>query len=93
MMSAVIPRARAPSAAAFTAAHHSGLSHGRSGKAEKARGGTPSRMAIVLISTPPMPAASSTSSSRRISASVTREPFHHHRTKGRSRAGGAWKAP
>ncbi len=90
MMSAVIPRSRAPSAAAFTAAHHSGLSQGRSGKAARPSFGTSSRIAIVLISTPPTPAAFSTSSWRRISASVTREPFHHHRTKGRSRAGGCW---
>ena len=91
MMSAVIPRSRAPSAAAFTAAHHSGLSQGRSGKAARPSFGTSSRIAIVLISTPPMPAAFSTSSSRRISASVTREPFHHQRTKGRSREGGSGK--
>ena len=91
MMSAVMPRSRAPSAAAFTAEHHSGLSHGRSGKAARPSFGTSSRIAIVLISNPPMPAAFITSSWRRISASVTREPFHHQRTKGRRRWGGLAK--
>jgi hypothetical protein len=92
MMSAVIPRARAPSAAVFTAAHHCGLSHGRSGKAARPSFGTSSRIAMVLISKPPMPAAFITSSWRRISSSATREPFHHHRTNGRRRCGGRAKA-
>ena len=79
MMSHVMPRSRHASTAVRTMRIHSSLSHGSAARPSvSVRSGKP----MVLISTPPIPAACSTSSSRTISPASTRLPFHHHRTKG-----------